>query len=185
MKISQQIDKRLEEIYEKFRKDAKDLTGWDLTQELKKESEGNNFLSSYLNYRIFEIAWTKKEIITAFNLLKNLIISPWREDQILIEVGEDKTGLEEIFEGIYLKKGISLKVLDKLKLKETKNFLINFLMLKNNEINPKIYLGEKMIQQYKENGEESFFSKLIKIFEEEYSSIFGENLKKIPKIIKT
>ena len=178
MEIHKQIDKKLEEIYKIFKKDIEDRTGWSLIQRLKKESNKNHALYYHLVSRLFEIALLKGEVINAPKILESLIESSWNSDEVTIDVGEDTSEFKELYPGVYLKAGSLLKTLGFLKLDKTKDFFVNLLVLKNEEINPEIYVGQNLVKRYKDNPSE-LIKDLIRMFENEYRQ---KKLSKEPRI---
>ena len=82
MAILKEIDKKLEKIYEKYKKDKRDITGWDFLNNLKKEAYLHEFLTSFFIYRIFEIISKKGEIINNPRAIKELIQCCYHSEKI-------------------------------------------------------------------------------------------------------
>ncbi len=180
MKIYTQINNKLGEIYDEFKKDKQDLTGWSLMQKIKEEANFEESLENLLTYKLFEIALSKKEIINIPNLIKLLIASKNKKEKVSIEIEGETKDYQELYRGVYLKKGALTQILETLRLTETLDFFIKFVILDDEEINPNYYVGEKLIKEYGKDKKE-LIEKIIKTFEREYEK---KKLRKIGRIIK-
>ena len=180
MKLYKRINKRLEEIYDEFKKDKLDLTGWSLMQKIKEEANFEESLENFLIYRLFEIALNKKEIINIPNLIKLLIVSKNKKEKISIEIEGETKDYQELYRGVYLKKGALTQILKNLKLVETLDFFIKFIILEDEKINPKYYVGEKLTEKYSKDKKE-FINYIINTFEKEYGR---KKLKEKGRILK-
>ena len=147
MAIQKHIDKKLEEIYEEFKKDTGDKTGWSLNQKLKKEAVFNEELINYFFYRIMKISYEDKKIISF--LLSEFLSYPYNEEKWILS-GEAKSENEiEIFPKIIFKKGIKTKVLESLGLDETLKTFYYHLVSKEEEINDFRYLTKEQAEKYR------------------------------------
>jgi len=164
--IIEDIDRRLKEIYEKHSGSNEDKTGFDFIQDLKKEAKNNIFLFYFFVYRTFEIALENKKIISFPNMIKELLRSPYHSEQLVYKERGKATNEEiEIFPGIIFTKGITLKVLEILKLEKTKKAFLYHLITKEKEINSSIYLSKKQIADFID------IEKVIDIFLDEYKEL--------------
>ncbi len=171
-----QIDKKLLEIYENQRENEKDRTGWEYIQELKKEADNNLFLFSFFVYRSFELVFEKKkELINLPHMIKELLRTFYHYEHFIPKAAGSSTEDEiELFPGIIFAKGITYKILEHLKLEETKVSFSYYLMIWEEEINEKKYLSEDQIRRFKS------IERIIEVFLDEYN----KKLKNKPRIIK-
>lgn len=179
MRIKEQVDEKLERIYEEFKEDGGDLTGWTLLQNLKKESNSEEGLLEYFIYTLFKIAYKKREVINVFNLLTNFISYPYHKESYLNYPGKKNSSVKEIFPKLFFKRDILTKILELLQLKETLTAFYYSLIVKEEEINEKNYLSKKQISEFR--GFEISQTRVLDIFRNEYKK---NRLNKRPKIIK-
>jgi hypothetical protein len=180
MRIYEQMDIKLTGIYERLKKDKEDLTGWSSLQEIKKESNLDEALTNFLTVRLFEIAWNKREIINLPKMMEFLLSSPYKKEKVSIEREGNLKEYKEVYRGVYLKRGIITKLFEKLNLTKTLDFFIKIIILEDKEINPKHYVGDKLIKSYLED-KDKVLNNFLKIFEEEYNK---KKIVKKGKIIK-
>lgn len=191
MKIQEKIDRRLKKIYEEFRKDTGDKTGWSLMQKLKKEAGSEEGLIQCFIYEIFKVAYKKGEVINIFNLLANLIIYPYHKESYLdypspyhkegyldYPLKKDKN-IKEVFPRLFLEKGVLSNILESLQLEETQKAFYYYLIVKDEEINEKDYLSEEQISEFKK--ESIYETRVLDIFSKEYKN---KKLDKEDRIIK-
>lgn len=177
MKIRENIDSRLEEIYKEFKQDKEDLTAWSVEKKIKKEADFEEVLIEYLIYRLMRIAFNQKEIIVP--LLQKFLIYNYFEEKISFKNESDSI---EIFPKVYLIKGIKTKIFERIGFKKTLNAYYNYLLCNEEEINEKNYLSENQINQF--CNWEKASEKIIAIFKEELEEKFGKNFHERPRIIK-
>ena len=175
--IIKEIDKKLKEIYKKQKNNKKDKTGFDFVQALKKEANYNPFLFYFLVYRTFELALENNEVINLPYMVKELLRSPYHYEN-LVDV-EDTSPKETIeIPGFIFEKGVATKVLEKLKLEETKKAFLYHLLIKQKEINPEAYLSKEQISKLYN------IESVIQIYLKEYQKKKLKNKSKFIKIRK-
>jgi len=181
MNLQIYINEKLEKIYEKFREDKGDKTGWSLIQSLKQEANYEEGLIQYFIYSIFKIAYQKGEIINIFSLITELISYPYHKESYLDypSHSKNKRDVKEVFPRLFMKEDVLIKVLGLLQLKETQRVIHYYFIIKNEEIDEENYLSKKQISEFKKEGIDE--TRVLDVFREEYKQ---KKLDKKPKIIR-
>lgn len=183
MKLQEQIDERLMEIYKEFKDDRGDLTGWSLNQKLKEEAKNNEGLFDYFNYRIQKIAYENNEIISC--ILFNFLLYPFFEEEYILNPSKIKSEDKDFIEflpRVFFKKGIKTKVLEALGLNKTLKAYYYYLLCIEKEIGEKNYLKNEEISKF--SNWESASNGISNILRSELKEKFGEEFEKRHRIFK-
>lgn len=181
--LQKQIDNKLKKIYEKYKEDKEDLTGWSFERKLKEEADSNEDLFDYFCCRVMKIAYNMGEIPLLF--LSDLILYPHFEERHIIHPSEmelkNKT-LLEFLPKIFFKRGIKTKVLEAIGFNKTIKAYYSYLLCIQEEFDGKSYLEEKEISKF--SNWESASNELANILREELGQKFGEEFGNRPRIFK-
>ena len=171
MKLYKQIDKRLKEIYEEFKEDRGDLTGWGLIQKLKEEADFDEELINFFIYRIYKLSYKKKEIINIFSLLAELLSYPHNEEERIRVGGKNRNEEIEFSPKLFFKKGIKTKVLETLELDKTLKVYYHYLICREEELVEKQYLNKDQIKKCR--YWDSAIEEILSIFKAEWKKKYS------------
>jgi len=150
MNVKQYIHKKIEELFNKFR--VSSMSATELIENLRGESNGSSILFYLLLEQLLIFSFSKKYIILSKGLLKHYLKSEYKESPDYIYIGgnteEEDENVIKTAHGIVIKKGIFIKIIEKLNLKESLNAYVKFLIINEEEINEKHYLSETEIKKY-------------------------------------
>lgn len=150
MNIRQYTDKRIIGLFNKFKDSA--MTPTELVESLRKEADRSTFLFSFLLERLLVIVFSRGYIILSKGMLKNYLSSDCKEFSDYIYIGgtadDEDENIIKAAHGIVIKKGMFIRIIQKLNLNETLNAYIKFLLIHEEEINESLYLSKKEIKKY-------------------------------------
>jgi hypothetical protein len=151
MSLNQTITKKIEDIFSKFEKD-KSTSDVDLINALRVEADGSSILFYFLLEKLLAVSFSRKKIILSKALLKYHLKSKYNENSDYIYLGgkatDDDDSIIKSAHDIVIKKGIFLRIIEKLRLTETLNAYVKFLMIREQEINESKYLSIADIKKY-------------------------------------
>lgn len=181
MRIYKEINEKLEKIYNDFKKDKDDLTGWTFKQILRQESGYGDLLRGGFIEIIFTIAYKESEI--PLPLLSGLVYYGCISNQEPDESPEEEVERISFFQGFSCNKTIIVKVLEKLNLKKTLNDFFTFLLCREEEVNLKMHLSDKQIERFNQIDSKAI-NEILKTLNNELNEKFGEEFEKKPRIFK-
>ena len=150
MNINQYIEDRISNLFKKFRDTS--MSDIDLIKSLRDESNKSSILFYFLLEKILGTALSKGYIILSKGLLKYYLRSDYKEHPDYIYIGgtakADDESIIKIVQGIVIKKGIFIRIIEKLNLNNTLNSYIKFLIIQEFEVNEKLYLSKEEIENY-------------------------------------
>lgn len=150
MRIIKFIDERIKKLFYEFKDST--ITPTELAESLRKEADKSSFLFSFLLEKLLVVAFAKGYIVLSKAILKNYLSSECKEfpDYIYIggTAGDEDESVIKAAHGIVIKKGLFIKLIEKLDLNETLNAYIKFLLIHEEEINEDLYLSKKEIKKY-------------------------------------
>ena len=179
MELYKQIDKSLKKIYEEFKKDKSDLTGWGLMKRLKKEANFEEELINFFIYRIYKLSYKKREIINVFSYLAELISYPYNEEEWIRVKGKNPDEEIEFSPKLFFKKGIKTKILEALELDKTLKAYYHYLICREEELNEKKHLNKNQIKKCR--YWDSAIGEILDIFKDEWKKKYP-NPSKIIKL---
>ena len=150
MNINQYIEDKIISLFEKFSDSS--MSDTDLIRYLRKEADKSSILFYFLLEKILGTALSKSYIILSKGLLKYYLRSDYKEDPDYVYIGgtakDDDEGIIKSVHGIVIKKGIFIRIIEKLNLNNTLNSYIKFLIIQELEVNEKLYLSKEEIENY-------------------------------------
>ncbi len=152
MAIFLDINIRIEKIYEEFKKDAEDKTGWSLMQKLRKESGQDNRLKGFLLYQLYKISYEQNETIPLLlqDFIGYVMSSKDPDEKEVVRVGSklDLKNAVEIFPGIACRRDLLINLLEKLKLDKTLKTYCTFSLMKEEELRHSNYFSESQMKKF-------------------------------------
>lgn len=150
MNIDQYIESRIVSLFEKFKDNS--MSDMDLIKSLREEADKSSILFYFLLEKILGTALSKGYIILSRGLLKYYLRSNYKEHPDYVYIGgtaddDDKSVIKTVH-GIVIKKGIFIKIIEKLNFNNTLNSYIKFLIIQELEVNEKLYLSKEEIENY-------------------------------------
>lgn len=126
MVLLREIDKWISRFYELV--ESNSLSEEELIHTIREQSGTSSLLFSFLVERILFWGLEKNKIIVSKALLKNYLNTKFKDhkDYLYYGSGENNSD-EEVEDGIYLKKGVFIRVVEKLSLVKTKSTYIKYL----------------------------------------------------------
>ncbi len=150
MNINQYIESRIVSLFEKFKDSS--MSDMDLIKSLREEADKSSILFYFLLEKMLVIALSKGCIILSKGLLKYYLKSDYKEYPDYVYIGgtakDDDESIIKSVHGIVIKKGIFIKIIEKLNLNNMLNSYIKFLIIQEPEINEQQYLSKKEIENY-------------------------------------
>jgi hypothetical protein len=150
MTIKQEIEKKVLGLFEEYKSSS--MSDIQLLESLRREADGSSFLFSFLLEKFLEISYSNRSIALSKGLLKYYLKSEFKEypDYIFIggNVDDKNTEIIKTTDGIVIQKGLFIKIIEKLKLNETLNSYIKYLIINEREINEDKYLTNDEIKKY-------------------------------------
>lgn len=150
MSLKLDTENKVLELLEKFKSGS--LTDIELIESIRKEANGSSFLFSFLLEKFLEKAYSKRYIMLSKGLLKYYLKLDKKEnpDYIFVggNVGDGSIEVIKTAGGIVVQKGLFIKIIEKLKLNETLNSYIKYLIINEEEINEDKYLTIDEIKKY-------------------------------------
>jgi len=186
MRIYKEINEKLEKIYNDFKKDEKDLTGWDLCETIHKESGYDyGFLMAKMFKELYKLNFKNKEIIISSRPLKEFIKlnGVYFDEEYLLGTKESPEELKNII--LYnpknkIKRGIMINVLEKIGLGKTLKVFCEYIILMEEEINFERKISRKKLGEFK--SFKNPYELVLKTFQEEIGEKdFHKNQKRIFK----
>ena len=148
MDIKKDIDTEIMKLFKKFRDSS--MSSEEIVESLRESAGKSSLLFNFLLERILIMAFYKGYIIISKGMLKSYLKSEHKDlpDYIYIGGTADDESVIKAAHGITIKKGIFIKIIEKLNLNNTLNKYIKFLMIHEPEINENTYLSKEEIKQY-------------------------------------
>lgn len=144
MTILKQIKEWANAFLEKIEKE--EIREEELIKLIRIEEENQSSLLFYFLLEILlKVAYENKKIIISKGLLKYYLKSKFKESKDYLFYGEIKScEVEELDNGLMLNKGLFIKIIDQLGLKESKMAYIKYLIAKDEEFRDMLNNEEKI-----------------------------------------